>query len=96
MKTLLDKLLLFTIVSFSFDAYAQSQSLSSTLEVYAFPKSGQLAAQQSQDEVACYEWAVSHTGNDPFDSDPGFTMHVLAEGGASATATGKVIRVTVN
>ena len=28
--------------------------------------------------------------------DPGFTMHVLAEGGASATATVKAIRVHVN
>ena len=66
MNTLLDRLLLFTIISFSFDAYAQSRSLSSTLEVYVFPKSGQVAAQQSQDEVASYERAVSNTGNDPF------------------------------
>ena len=66
MKTLLDKMLLLTIVSFSFDAYAQSKSLGSTLDVYVFPKSGQVAAQQSQHEAACYEWAVSNTGSDPF------------------------------
>jgi len=66
MKTLLDKMLLLTIVSFSFDAYAQSKSLASTLDVYVFPKSGQEATQQSQDEAACYEWAVSNTGSDPF------------------------------
>ena len=28
--------------------------------------------------------------------DKGFTMHILAEGGASATATARVIRVKVN
>ena len=45
---------------------AQSQSLASTMDVYVFPKEGQAAEQQSQDEVACYEWAVSNTGTDPF------------------------------
>ena len=67
MKTLLDKILLLTFVGIAFDAYAQSKSLSSTLEVYVFPKSGQVAAQQSQHEAACYEWAVTNTGSDPFD-----------------------------
>lgn len=67
MKSLVDKILLLTFVSVAFDAYAQSQSLSSTLEVYVFPRSGQEAAQQSQDETVCYEWAVSNTGSDPFD-----------------------------
>lgn len=42
------------------------ESLSATLEVYAFPKEGQAAAQQSKDEAACYEWAVSNSGSDPF------------------------------
>jgi hypothetical protein len=27
---------------------------------------GQTAAQQSHDETECYNWAVQHTGNDPF------------------------------
>jgi hypothetical protein len=43
------------------------KSLSSTLNVYAFPQVGQNAQQQSQDEAACYSWAVQNTGTDPFD-----------------------------
>lgn len=42
------------------------KSLAATLEVYAFPKEGQNTSQQSQDEAACYDWAVSTSGNDPF------------------------------
>jgi hypothetical protein len=49
-------------------AFAQGGStLASTMEVYVFPKSGQEADQQSQDEAACYDWAVTNSGNDPFD-----------------------------
>jgi hypothetical protein len=44
----------------------QQKSLASTLDVYAFPKDGQAADQQSKDEAACYDWAVSNTGSDPF------------------------------
>ena len=47
--------------------HAQQQSLGSTIDVYVFPAEGQDAAQQSKDEVACYEWAVGNTGTDPFD-----------------------------
>jgi len=50
--------------------FAQSsgqKSLSSTLNVYAFPQAGQKPEQQSQDEAACYTWAVQNTGTDPFD-----------------------------
>ena len=47
-------------------AIAQGQSLASTMEVYVFPSKGQEASQQSQDEAACYEWAVSNVGSDPF------------------------------
>ena len=46
---------------------AQQQSLSSTIDTYVFPKSGQDGGQQSKDEAECYDWAVSNTGNDPFD-----------------------------
>ena len=42
-------------------------SLSSTMEVYVFPKEGQNSSQQSQDEATCYDWAKSNTGSDPFD-----------------------------
>jgi hypothetical protein len=46
---------------------AQDKSLSSTMDVYVFPKEGQDTAQQSTDEVECYEWAVGNVGTDPFD-----------------------------
>ena len=42
------------------------KTLAATMEVYVFPKAGQDAAQQSQDEAACYEWATSNVGFDPF------------------------------
>jgi hypothetical protein len=45
---------------------AQGETLASTIEVYVFPTEGQDAGQQSTDEAACYEWAVSNTGSDPF------------------------------
>lgn len=48
-------------------AAGQNQTLASTMEVYVFPKEGQDAAQQSQDEAECYEWAAGNTGADPFD-----------------------------
>ena len=42
-------------------------TLASTMEVYVFPKSGQEADQQSQDEAACYDFAVTNVGTDPFE-----------------------------
>ncbi len=49
-------------------AYAQGGStLASTMEIYVFPTEGQEADQQSQDEAACYEWAVTNAGADPFE-----------------------------
>ncbi|HQR44681.1 MAG TPA: YMGG-like glycine zipper-containing protein [Thermoanaerobaculia bacterium] len=44
------------------------KSLAATLNVSAFPAAGQNAQQQSQDEAACYQWAVQNTGVDPFDA----------------------------
>jgi len=46
---------------------AQAQSLGSTMDVFIFPAEGQDSSQQSQDEAACYEWAVGNTGTDPFE-----------------------------
>lgn len=43
------------------------KTLAATLEIYAFPKSGQDTQQQSQDEAECYSWATNNTGSDPFD-----------------------------
>jgi len=49
-------------------AFAQSstKTLAATLNVYAFPQKGQDSSVQSQDEAACYNWAVQNTGSDPF------------------------------
>ena len=46
---------------------AQDKSLSSTMDVFVFPKGGQDASQQSKDEIECYQWAVGNAGVDPFD-----------------------------
>ena len=47
--------------------YAQSPtSLAASLNVQVFPKAGQDAARQSQDEAECYDWAVTNSGADPF------------------------------
>ncbi len=43
------------------------KTLASTLDVFVFPTEGQAADQQSKDESACYSWAVSNTGSDPFE-----------------------------
>lgn len=45
---------------------ASGKSLASTLNVYVFPNKGQAPEVQSQDESACYTWAVQNTGSDPF------------------------------
>ena len=47
-------------------AAAQSTTLAGTIGVYVFPRDGQEAAEQSRDEAACFDWAVSQTGSDPF------------------------------
>jgi hypothetical protein len=43
-------------------------TLAATLDIYAFPKAGQAAEQQSKDEAACYDWAATTTGTDPFNA----------------------------
>jgi len=47
-------------------AQESAKTLAATMDVYAFPKDGQAADVQSKDEAACYEWAASNTGSDPF------------------------------
>ena len=44
------------------------KSLAATLGIYAFPSQGQNATTQSQDEAACYQWAVGNSGVDPFNA----------------------------
>ncbi len=61
-------ILLLTCLAATSAAFAQGGStLASTMDVYVFPTEGQESGQQSQDEAACYEWAVSNSGADPFD-----------------------------
>ena len=83
------------ILALPLAAFGQSepagQTLAATMEVYAFPKEGQDASQQSQDEVACYEYATSSTGSDPFQlAKQEDTNEQLAEAEMEAAeATGK-------
>jgi len=63
-KTIL--LLLALCLPISAVAQGTQKTLAATMDVFVFPAEGQEASQQSKDEVACYEWAVGNTGNDPF------------------------------
>jgi hypothetical protein len=45
---------------------SSGKSLAATLNVYAFPTKGQSSSQQSEDEAACYQYAVQQTGVNPF------------------------------
>jgi len=58
---------LITVVGFLTEPVYAQQSLSSTLEVYVFPTTGQTSEQQSKDEAECYGWATDNTGSDPFE-----------------------------
>lgn len=58
---------LVAISSLDTQVQAQSQSLAAALEVSVFPAEGQDSVQQSKDEAACYEWAVTDSGADPFE-----------------------------
>jgi hypothetical protein len=42
------------------------KTLAATINVYAFPAKGQTPQKQSEDEAACYNYAVQNTGTDPF------------------------------
>ena len=48
-------------------ALGQNKTLASSLDVYVFPSDGQESSQQSKDESECYSWAVTNSGNDPFE-----------------------------
>ena len=47
-------------------ASAGQKSLAATMNIYAFPTKGQSPSQQSEDEAACYQYALQQTGVDPF------------------------------
>jgi hypothetical protein len=67
MTILLNTLMVLCVTVAGSAAHAQ-QSLSSSIDVYVFPKSGQSPEDQSQAEVECYEFAVKNTGTDPFEA----------------------------
>lgn len=48
------------------DEKPTKKTLASTLDTYVFPKKEQSTDQQSKDEAACYDWAVTNSGSDPF------------------------------
>ena len=63
--------LLIGLVALGIPAVAAAQSpaaktLAATMNVYVFPTKGQPAETQSQDEAACYKYAVDNVGTDPF------------------------------
>lgn len=66
MKTFIAALSALFLFGVTANAQDASKTLASTLDVYAFPKDGQAADQQSKDEAACYDWATDNTGSDPF------------------------------
>lgn len=80
-------------------AQDEQKSLASTMDVYVFPKEGQDSATQSKDESACYDWAVTNSGNDPFalkkqqeatDQKAEQGMQAAQQAGAGAGARGAV------
>ena len=75
---------------------AQSKTLASTMDVFAFPQKGQAASQQSQDESACYELAVQNTGTDPFQlakqSQAQQQQAASAQSSASTVAQGSAVK----
>jgi len=68
------------------EAPSGQKTLAASMDVYAFPKEGQSSSQQSKDEAACYSWAESNTGNDPFD----LSKQAQAQAGEAAAAQQEV------
>ena len=62
------------------------KTLAATMNIYAFPTKGQDASQQSQDEAACYQYAVQNTGVDLLK----LQQQAAAQAQQSAAATGAV------
>ncbi|HEY2796487.1 MAG TPA: glycine zipper domain-containing protein [Thermoanaerobaculia bacterium] len=58
--------LLIALLSNDPSAQAQQKTLGASIGLAVFPSAGQTQTVQSQDEAACYQWAVKNTGVDPF------------------------------
>lgn len=80
-------------------ASSGQKSLAATMNIYAFPTKGQDASQQSIDEAACYQYAVTNTGVDPFQlqqqaaaqqQQAAAAQQQAAQAGQGAAATGAV------
>ena len=59
-------ILLVAQVSTRAQAQSSQKTLAASIGIAVFPSAGQSASVQSQDEAACYTWAVKNTGVDPF------------------------------
>jgi beta-mannanase len=68
------------------------KSLASTMNIYVFPTQGQVANVQSQDEAACYSWAVQNSGVDPFQLNKQAQQQMAAAQQQSAAAEGQAIK----
>lgn len=66
------------------------KTLAATMEVQVFPKAGQAATQQAQDEASCYEWAVGNVGHDPFELSNQATQQAQETEEAKADSQRKV------
>lgn len=75
-----------TLVSLPANAEGQ-KTLAATLNIYVFPAGGQGSAQQSTDEVNCYNWAVQNTGADPFELSPSATQQAQQSSSAQQQAS---------
>ena len=87
-------------LAFQVATQAQSQSapppaqksLASTMNIYVFPTQGQVANVQSQDEAACYSWAVQNSGVDPFQLNKQAQQQMAAAQQQSQAAEGQGIK----
>jgi hypothetical protein len=75
------------------------KTIAQSMDVYVFPTKGQDASQQSQDEAACYGWAVDQTGLDAFNlqkqaqqqqQQAEYAKQQASQAGAGAGARGAV------
>lgn len=98
------KSLLIGLVAFGIPAIAVAQSpaaktLAATMNVYVFPNKGQKPEQQSQDESACYKYAVENVGTDPFalekDAQAAAQQAAAAKQQAASAKSGSGVRGAV-
>lgn len=82
--------ILFILLAAQSQNNVYAKTLSASLEVYVFPKTGQTTSQQSQDEASCYEWATSNVGADPFDLSKQTSQQQAETNQAKSTAQNSI------